>query len=56
MKQKKNMKIILILIIITLIILLLGGIALFYLTTDLWKSDKELFFQYSEWLFTILEE
>ena len=46
MKQKKNMKIILILIIITLIILLLGGIALLYLTTDLWKSDKELFFQY----------
>lgn len=47
MNQKKNLKIIIILIIITLIILLVGGIILAYLSTDLFKSNKDLFFQYT---------
>lgn len=47
MNQKKNIKIVIILIIITLMIILLGGVAFLYLATDLFKSDKELFFQYA---------
>lgn len=46
MNQKKNTKILMILIIIVLIILFIGGIAFAYLATDLFKSEKELFFKY----------
>lgn len=45
MNQKKNTKIILILIIIVCAIILIAGAAFAYLATDLFKSDKELFFQ-----------
>ena len=46
MNQKKSKKILIILIIMVLIILLVGGIVFTYLTTDLLKSNKEMFFKY----------
>lgn len=46
MNQKKSKKILMILIIMVLIILLVGGIVFTYLTTDLLKSNKEMFFKY----------
>lgn len=46
MNQKKNTKILMILIIIVLIIILVGGAVFIYLTTDIFKSEKDLFFKY----------
>lgn len=46
MNQKKSSKILMILIIIVLLIILIGGIIIVCLATDLFKSDKELFFKY----------
>lgn len=46
MNQKKNKKILIILIIVTLILILMAGGAIAYFTTDIFKSDKELFFKY----------
>lgn len=46
MNQKKSSKILIILIIIVLLIILTGGIVIICLATDLFKSDKELFFKY----------
>lgn len=46
MNQKKSSKILMILIIIVLLIILIGGIITVCLATDLFKSDKELFFKY----------
>lgn len=46
MNQKKSSKILMILIIIVLLIILIGGIVIVCLATDLFKSDKELFFKY----------
>ena len=46
MNQKKSSKILMILIIIVLIIIIIGGIIIACLATDIFKSDKELFFKY----------
>lgn len=46
MRQKKNSKIIVILIILLIILILLTGIAYAYFSTDIFKSNKELFFKY----------
>lgn len=46
MNQKKNKKILMILIIIVLIVILIAGAAIIYLVTDIFKTDKELFFKY----------
>ncbi len=46
MNQKKSKKIIVILIIVVLLIILVGGFALAYFTTDIFKGNKELFFKY----------
>ncbi len=46
MNQRKN-KVLLILIIILLVILLIGGTLYAYLVTDLFKSNKDLFFKYA---------
>lgn len=46
MNQKKSSKILIILIIIVLLIILTGGVVVICLATDLFKSDKELFFKY----------
>lgn len=46
MNQKKSSKILIILIIIVLLIILTGGVVIICLATDLFKSDKELFFKY----------
>ncbi len=46
MNQKKNTKILMILITIVVIFLLVLGIVFVFLATDLFKSDKELFFKY----------
>ena len=46
MNQKKNKKILMILIIITVLMILIAGAAIVYLTTDIFKTDKELFFKY----------
>lgn len=46
MGQKKNSKIILVIIIILMILILLTGIAYAYITTDIFKDNKELFFKY----------
>lgn len=46
MNQKKSTKILMILIIIVLIIILLGGITIAYFTTDIFRSEKNLFFKY----------
>ncbi len=45
MNQKKNKKILMILIIIVLIIIIISGIILVF-ATDIFKSDKDLFFKY----------
>ena len=47
MKQNKSKKIIIILIVIITIILVIGGIAFAYLTTDIFRSNKDLFFKYT---------
>ena len=47
MNQKKNKKIIVILIIVLALIILVGGLVLAYLTTDIFKGNKELFFKYA---------
>ena len=47
MRQKKNSKIVFIIIIIVIILILLMGIAYAYFATDVFKSNKELFFQYT---------
>ena len=47
MNQKKNTKILMILIIIVVILILIGGIAIAFLATDMFKSDKDLFFKYA---------
>lgn len=46
MNQKKSKKIIVILIVVAVIIILLSGLTLMYLATDIFRSDKELFFKY----------
>lgn len=46
MRQKKNNRIILIAIIILVILILLSGVAYIYFVTDMFKSNKELFFKY----------
>lgn len=46
MKPRKSNKIIIILIIIFAILILAGGFAYCYLATDMFKSDKDLFFKY----------
>ena len=46
MNQKKNKKILMILMIITAIVILIAGAAIIYLVTDIFKTDKELFFKY----------
>lgn len=46
MGQKKNSKIILILIILLIIVILLSGVAYAYFATDVFRSNKELFFKY----------
>ena len=46
MNQKKNTKILLIIIIILFILILFAGVAFAYFATDIFKSDKELFFKY----------
>lgn len=46
MNQKKSTKILLIIIIILVILILLAGSAYAYFATDIFKSDKELFFKY----------
>ena len=47
MNQKKSSKILIILIIIVLLVILTGGVIIICLATDLFKSDKELFFKYT---------
>ena len=47
MNQKKNKKIIVILIIVLALIILVGGLVLAYLTTDIFKGNKKLFFKYA---------
>lgn len=46
MNQKKKTKVLLIIIIVLFVILLLAGGAFTYFATDIFKSDKELFFKY----------
>lgn len=46
MRQKKNSKIILIIIILLMILIALTGFAYTYFVTDVFKSNKELFFKY----------
>lgn len=46
MGQKKNNKIILIIIILLIILILLVGVAYAYFATDIFKSNKDLFFKY----------
>lgn len=46
MRQKKNNKIMAILMIVLVILILLTGIAYAYFVTDIFKSNKELFFKY----------
>lgn len=46
MGQKKNSKIILIVIILLVALILLTGVAYVYFATDIFKSNKELFFKY----------
>ena len=46
MNQKKNTKILLIIIIILFILILFAGVAFAYFATDIFRSDKELFFKY----------
>ncbi len=46
MEPKKNSKVILVVIILLVILILLTGIAYAYFATDMFKSNKELFFKY----------
>ncbi len=46
MGQKKNSKIILIMIILLVILIILTGVAYAYFATDMFRSNKELFFKY----------
>lgn len=46
MGQKKNSKIILIIMILLIIFILLVGVAYAYFATDIFKSNKEMFFKY----------
>ena len=46
MNQKKKTKILLIIIIVLVLLILLAGGAYAYFATDLFRSDKELFFKY----------
>lgn len=46
MRQKKNSKIILIIIILLMVLIVLTGFAYTYFVTDVFKSNKELFFKY----------
>lgn len=46
MNQKKSLKLLIILIIIVLLIILIGAFFIVCLSTDIFKSDKELFFKY----------
>ena len=46
MNQKKSTKILIILIVVILITILLGGFAFAYLATDIFRSEKDLFFKY----------
>ncbi len=46
MRPKKNSKIILILIISIIVLILLTGLAFAYFATDMFKSNKDLFFKY----------
>ena len=50
MRQKKNKGIIITLIILIIILLLVGAIAYMYFFTDIFKSNKELFFKYTSQL------
>ncbi len=45
MEPKKNSKKLLIIIIILIILILLTGIAFTYFATDIFKSNKEMFFK-----------
>ncbi len=47
MKQKKNKGLVIIIIILIIILLLIGGIAYLYFFTDMFKSNKQLFFKYT---------
>lgn len=46
MKQKKNTKLLFIIIMFLLILTVFAGIGIAYFATDIFKSDKELFFKY----------
>lgn len=46
MRQKKSTKLILIIIILLAILILIAGVAYTYFATDVFKSNKELFFKY----------
>lgn len=46
MRQKRNSKIILIIIILLMVLIALTGFAYTYFATDVFKSNKELFFKY----------
>lgn len=46
MRQKKNSKIILIIIVLLMVLIALTGFAYTYFVTDVFKSNKELFFKY----------
>ena len=46
MGQKKNSKIILVIMLLLVILIVLTGGAYTYFATDLFKSNKELFFKY----------
>lgn len=46
MRQKKNSKIIVIIIILLMVLIALTGFAYTYFATDVFKSNKELFFKY----------
>ena len=46
MKQNKSKKVILVVIILMVLLIILSGFAYAYFSTDLLKSDKELFFKY----------
>lgn len=46
MEPKKNSKKLLILIIVLVILIAITGVAFAYFATDVFKSDKEMFFKY----------
>ena len=47
MKSNKSKRIVIILIIITLLVLILSGVAYMYFATDLFRSNKQVFFEYA---------